>query len=92
MVKVILPVISKYTHSCENFSVDSLKTSERNCDLNVLLIFICSFHGDIQYFELMMCMADDGIHEGFCYAKFVRADAINYVAETCGHFVMENKW
>lgn len=92
MVKVILPVISKYSHCCDDFSVDSLQTSKRNYALNVLLIFICLFHGDIQYFELMLCMADDGIHKGFCCSKLVRAGAINYSIQTCGHFVMENKW
>lgn len=92
MVKVILPVISKYTQSSDDFSVDSLQTSERNYAPNVLLIFTCFFHGDIQYCELMLCMANDGIQVGFCCAKLVKADEINYGAQACGHFVMENKW
>lgn len=72
LVKVILPDISKYTHFFDGFSVDSLEPSERNYDSNVLLIFICFFYGVHSVFELMLCIADDGIHIGFCSAKQVR--------------------
>lgn len=42
------------------------------------------------------CVGYIGFHGGLCFAKLLRAGAINYVIQTCqivcGHFVMKNKW
>lgn len=40
---ISIPVISKYNHFSDDFSVDSLQTLEGNYTLNVLLVFICFF-------------------------------------------------
>lgn len=62
MIKAPPPVISKYRHPSDEILVTHCKTPGRNYASNIISVFVCFLHGDIQCFEFMLCVADIEIH------------------------------